>query len=95
MFNTGESIEAFPETTARVADNLSGVMSLHGCGFNSSMQHTNLVTKMGVLQMKQRPRIYYTQAQKSEIWDRWQNGESMSDIAKSFNRYHTSLEKTL
>ena len=26
--------------------------------------------------MKQRPRIYYTEAQKSDMWDRWQNGES-------------------
>ena len=25
--------------------------------------------------MKQRPRIYYSAAQRSEIWDRWQAGE--------------------
>jgi hypothetical protein len=28
--------------------------------------------------MKQRRRIYYSAAQRSEIWDRWQAGESMS-----------------
>lgn len=26
----------------------------------------------GVLQMKQRPRIYYTATQKALMWDRWQ-----------------------
>ena len=45
--------------------------------------------------MKYRQRTYYTEAQKSEMWDRWQNGESMSDIARSFDRYHTSLENIL
>jgi hypothetical protein len=28
--------------------------------------------------MKQRRRIYYSVAQRSEIWDRWQAGESMN-----------------
>ena len=27
-------------------------------------------------------RIYFTSKQKSEIWDRWQRGESMSSIAR-------------
>jgi len=27
--------------------------------------------------MKQRPRIYYTEADKSLMWDRWQKGESL------------------
>jgi hypothetical protein len=26
--------------------------------------------------MKQRPRIYYTETDKSLMWDRWQKGES-------------------
>jgi hypothetical protein len=30
------------------------------------------------VQMKRRRRIYFTAGQKSEIWDRWQRGESMS-----------------
>jgi hypothetical protein len=32
--------------------------------------------------MKQRRRIYYSSAQRSEIWDRWQAGESMSSIGR-------------
>ncbi len=27
--------------------------------------------------MKQRPRIYYTEEQKTLMWDRWQQGESL------------------
>jgi len=42
--------------------------------------------------MKQRTRIYYSEAQKSEMWDRWQNGESMHEIARSFDRYHSSIQ---
>ena len=30
--------------------------------------------------MKQRRRIYYSAAQRAEIWDRWKAGESMSSI---------------
>jgi len=31
--------------------------------------------------MKQRPRIYYTAIQKALMWDRWQKGESLQQIA--------------
>jgi hypothetical protein len=36
--------------------------------------------------MKQRRRIYYSTAQRSEIWDRWQAGEPMSSIGRRFDR---------
>jgi len=45
--------------------------------------------------MKRRTRIYYSDAQKAEIWDRWQNGESMHSIARSFDRFHTSVQRIL
>ncbi len=45
--------------------------------------------------MKRRTRIVYTEAQKAEMWDRWQNGESMHDIARSFDRYHGSIRGIL
>jgi hypothetical protein len=32
--------------------------------------------------MKQRRRIYYSAAQRSEIWDRWQAGEPMRLIVR-------------
>jgi hypothetical protein len=41
--------------------------------------------------MGYRPRIKYTQAQKAEIWDRWQRGESMSSIGRVFDRESSSI----
>jgi hypothetical protein len=41
--------------------------------------------------MKQRRRIYYSAAQRAEIWDRWQAGESMSSIGRRFDRESSSL----
>jgi len=45
--------------------------------------------------MKQRPRIYYTEADKSLIWDRWQKGETMGSIGRLFDRHHSSVEGIL
>jgi len=36
--------------------------------------------------MSYRRRIYFTSEQKSEIWNRWQRGESMSSIGRLFDR---------
>ena len=41
--------------------------------------------------MKQRRRIYYSQAQKSLMWDRWQKGDSFQAIASLFDRNHSSI----
>ena len=41
--------------------------------------------------MKQRTRIYYTEAQKAEMWDRWQKGESLHAIGRLFDRGHSSI----
>ncbi|MBT7266152.1 MAG: IS30 family transposase [Rhodospirillaceae bacterium] len=41
--------------------------------------------------MVQRSRIYFTNKQKSEIWDRWQCGESMSFIGRSFDWDSSSI----
>ena len=41
--------------------------------------------------MKQRPRIYYTEEQKSLMWDRWQLGDTLHAIAKLFDRHHPSI----
>jgi hypothetical protein len=45
--------------------------------------------------MKRRPRIYYTDVQKAVMWDRWQKGESMHDIARLFDRHHSSVQRIL
>ena len=45
--------------------------------------------------MKYRPRIYYTESQKSIMWDRWQKGESLQQIAQLFERNHSSVQGIL
>ena len=41
--------------------------------------------------MKYRQRTFYTDAQKSEMWDRWQREESLSSIGRGFNRASSSI----
>lgn len=41
--------------------------------------------------MKYRRRIYYSAAQRAEIWDRWQHGESMNSIGRVFDRQSSSV----
>ena len=41
--------------------------------------------------MAYRRRIYFTEKQKAEIWDRWQRGESMSSIGRRFDRNSSSI----
>lgn len=45
--------------------------------------------------MKQRPRIYYTESQKSLMWDRWRQGDSLQTIAQLFGRNHSSIQRIL
>jgi len=41
--------------------------------------------------MKRKPRIYYSNAQKTLMWDRWKKGESFHSIARLFDRSHGSI----
>ena len=45
--------------------------------------------------MKQRTRIYYTEVQKSMMWDRWQKGETLGSIARLFDRGHSSIQRII
>ncbi len=45
--------------------------------------------------MKQRPRIYYSDTQKAQMWDRWQQGDSTRAIARLFDRGHSSVQRIL
>lgn len=40
-------------------------------------------------------RIYYTDADKALMWDRWQKGESLNEIGRHFGRSHTSIQNIL
>ena len=45
--------------------------------------------------MKQRPRIYYSDSQKTLMWERWKKGESLQQIAQLFDRNHSSVSRIL
>ncbi|WP_374005895.1 helix-turn-helix domain-containing protein [Delftia lacustris] len=45
--------------------------------------------------MRQRPRIYYTEAQKGMMWDRWSKGDTLHQIGKLFDRPYTSIHNIL
>jgi hypothetical protein len=48
-----------------------------------------------MLKMKQRPKILYGEGQKAMMWDRWQRGESLANIARLFDRGHSSIQRIL
>ncbi|WP_199099283.1 IS30 family transposase, partial [Dyella sp. ASV21] len=45
--------------------------------------------------MSQRPKMRYTETQIGMMWDRWQRGESLHQIARSFDRHHSSVRRIL
>ena len=45
--------------------------------------------------MKYRTRTYYTDSQKSLMWERWKQGWTLHQIAKLFDRTHGSLRGIL
>lgn len=45
--------------------------------------------------MKQRPRIYYSESQRAVMWDRWEKGESLYQIAQLFERGNSSIHRIL
>ncbi len=47
------------------------------------------------MHMKYRTRIFYTEADKALMWDRWQKGESLNSIARLFDRGHSSIQRIL
>ncbi|RKP43248.1 IS30 family transposase [Trinickia fusca] len=45
--------------------------------------------------MKQRRRIYYTETQRALMWERWRKGDTLAQIARLFDRYHSSIQGVL
>lgn len=45
--------------------------------------------------MKRRTRIIYTESQKALMWDRWEKGDSLQQIAQMFDRHHPSIQRIL
>jgi len=42
--------------------------------------------------MKQRPRRYITDSEMAVIWDRWEKGVSINEIARDLGRYHSAVQ---
>jgi transposase, IS30 family len=42
-----------------------------------------------------RPRIYYTESQRALMWEHWQKGDSLQQIAQLFDRNHSSVHGIL
>src|ERR1700742_1290266 len=45
--------------------------------------------------MKQRPRIYYSESQKAQMWRCWKEGWTLHQIGQLFDRPHTSIHNIL
>ena len=45
--------------------------------------------------MRYRTRIYYSDAQKAVMWERWKQGWTLHQIAQLFDRAHTSIQGIL
>jgi IS30 family transposase len=43
--------------------------------------------------MTRRKRIYYNAEQRAIIWDRYQKGDSLNDISRIFDRFHSSIQR--
>ena len=43
--------------------------------------------------MSRRKRRWYTASEKSDMWDRWQRGESLNAIARAFETSHSAVSK--
>ena len=42
--------------------------------------------------MKQRPRRYFTDSEMAVVWDRWEQGDSINEIARDLGRFHSSVQ---
>ena len=68
-----------------------GLVSAFGGGLNGSTQHFILNGKDGVYGDGQGYRRGFTAAEKTELWDRWQRGESLKAIGRAFGKPSSSI----
>ena len=66
-------------------------MSANSCHLNRSMQHFILNEEMECMQMKRRYGRGFSAAEKTELWDRWQRGESLKAIGRAFGKPSSSI----
>jgi len=59
------------------------------------MQHTERCVGSRSVADEVRKRIYYSESQKSLMWERWRQGATLHQIAALFDRSHTSVQGIL
>ena len=62
-----------------------------GGGLNRWTQHFILNGKDGVCAMSERYHRGFSAAEKTELWDRWQRGESLKAIGRAFGKPSSSI----
>ena len=70
-------------------------VSSFDCEFNWSTQHFNLLVQRRSVTDETKTSDCLYDSQKALMWDRWQKGESMHDIARLFDRHHPSIRRIL
>ena len=63
----------------------------HYGGLNGSTQHFILNEEMECMQMTRRNGRGFSSAEKTELWDRWQRGESLKAIGRVFGKPSSSI----
>ena len=76
-----------PEPAVRVVHIMSGLPG----ALNRSTQHFILNAKMECLMIGQRYLRGFTATEKTELWDRWQRGESLKAIGRAFGKPSSSI----
>ncbi len=66
-------------------------MSVFDGGLKRSTQHFILKGKMECIVLDQNYRRGFTSAEKTELWDRWQRGESLKAIGRAFGKPSSSI----
>ena len=66
-----------------------------GGGLNGSTQHFIFNIEMECIQMVQRVRRGFSMAERTEMWDRWQRGESLKAIGRAFGKPSSSIYNQL
>ena len=66
-------------------------MSASGAGLNRSTQYFLLNGMMECLQVKQKYLRGIGTAEKTELWDRWQHGESLKAIRRAIGKPSSSI----
>jgi len=67
----------------------------YGADSTGGCNTLDAIVAEGVLPMKQRRRIYYSASQRTLIWERWRKGETLHQIARLFDRNHSSIQPIL